>query len=113
MNHMAKLRPEIERLCRLHNFKYYVEENEGRILVKFGEGQGQLTQDEATNFWDGKLNYGAPPAPAYEEPKPQAWPQQQFGTAPNQGAHSDNIVEQIVTAAAPVVAKKLGCCIIL
>ena len=51
-NHIAKLRPEIERLCQQHHFKYYVEENEGRILVKFGEGAGQLSQGEATSFWE-------------------------------------------------------------
>src|SRR5271170_2302440 len=41
-NHLAKLKPEIEKLCQQHQFKYYVEENEGRILVKFGQGAGQL-----------------------------------------------------------------------
>lgn len=129
---MAKLRPEIEKLCRQHNFKYYVEENEGRILVKFGEGAGQFSHEEATSFWDSQKqqqqNYGpmsgyaeSPQAASYQQSQPQQYQnqyqgQQQFQGQSNQGGGGQNndIVEEVVKKAAPVIFRKLlSCCTIM
>jgi hypothetical protein len=125
-NHMAKLKPEIERLCQQHGFKYLVEENEGRILVKFGDGPGQISHGDAQNIWDNRYNtmpsypeashqqpqgYYQTPQPSYQQPPP---PQEQFQQAPPQGNQTNGVVEEIVKEAAPVIIKQLkGCCIIL
>jgi hypothetical protein len=119
-NHIAKLRPEIERLCRQHNFKYFVEENEGRILVKFGEGAGQLSQGEATNFWNSQQSSGGP-QPGYTETSAQAQsyqqhPQQSY-QQPYQGQQQqggNDMVEEVVKKAAPIIFRKLlSCCTIM
>jgi len=111
-DHIAKLKPEIERLCQQHQFKYYVEGNDGRIVVKFGQGAGQLSQGEAASYWDNRPNYA--PSQGYPGPsKPQGQQDQQYQVFANQGKQND-MVEQLVEETAPVVMKKLGgCCIIM
>lgn len=109
-----------------------MEENEGRILVKFGEGAGQLSHGEATSFWGNQQqqqqNYG--PTPGYAEPSQaasyqQSQPQQQYQNQyqgqqqyqgqSNQGAgQNDDMVEQVVKKAAPIIFRKLmSCCTIM
>ena len=111
-NHLAKLRPEIEKLCRQHNFKYFVEENEGRILVKFGEGAGQLSQGEATSFWSSQQQQGQQPPPESYQQRPHQG-QQQYQGQQSQGENND-MVEQAVKKAAPIVFRKLmSCCTIM
>jgi len=135
LNHIAKLKPEIEKLCQQHQFKYYVEENEGRILVKFGQGAGQLSQGEAASFWDNRQNYGPQlgyqqgypgpsqqqqphqqPQPSYQQPYQQPYQgQQQYQSQQNQGGQNNNdMVEQVVKKAAPFIFRKLSqCCTIM
>jgi hypothetical protein len=126
-NHLAKLKPEIEKLCQQHQFKYFVEENEGRILVKFGQGSGQLSQGEASSFWDNRPTYPSTqqgyPGTSQEYPQQQNQPQyqqqyqgqQQSGQQQgDQGGQPNNMVEEVVKQAAPVLIRKLtSCCIIL
>jgi hypothetical protein len=115
------LKPAIEDLCQKHNFKYYVEENNGRILVKFGEGSGQLSQGEAQNYWNNSPSSGSQyeytgssqpqyPQPSYQQNQYQGQQQQQ----PYQSNQNTDIVEEVVRKAAPVVIRKLrSCCIIM
>jgi hypothetical protein len=118
LNHIAKLRPEIENLCRQHQFKYYIEENEGRIFVKFGEGAGQLSHSEVPSHWGNSQNFGTSqgyPGPSQPQPyqQPQQSYQQQSQPPPDQGGQTNDL-EQVVQQAAPAIFKKLGeCCIIL
>ena len=116
-------------MCRQHNFKYYVEENDGRILVKFGEGAGQLSHGEASSFWDSQTqqqqNYGPTPgyaessqAASYQQPQQQNQYQNQHqyqGQSNQDGSGQNNdIVEQAVKKAAPVIFRKLmSCCTIM
>lgn len=130
LNHIAKLKPEIEKLCQQHRFKYYVEENEGRILVQFGQGAGQLSQGEAASFWDNRQNYGPQqghlgssqqqpyqqPQPPYQQTYQQPYQgQQQYQSQQNQGGQNNNdMVEQVVKKAAPFILRKLSqCCTIM
>jgi len=125
-NHMAKLKPEIEKLCQQQQFKYFVEENEGRILVKFGQGSGQLSQGEAASFWNNRPTYpstqqdypgSSQQYPQQEDQQPyqqQYQVQQQGGQQGYQGGQPNNMMEEVVKQAAPVVIRKLtSCCIIL
>ena len=121
-NHLIKLKPAIEDLCQKHHFKYYVEDNDGRILIKFGEGSGQLSQGEAQNFWSNLQNYGGTqsgypgssqpqyPQPTYQQNQYQGQQhQQQY-----QSNQNNDLVEEVVRKAAPVVVRKLrSCCIIM
>jgi hypothetical protein len=110
---MAKLGPEIERLCRQHNFKYFVEENEGRILVKFGEGAGQLSQGEATSFWNSQQSSSAPQL-GYAETSAQAQSYQQPYQGQQQQEGGNDMVEEAVKKAAPIIFRKLlSCCTIM
>jgi hypothetical protein len=130
LNHLQKLRPAIEKLCQQQQFKYFVEENEGRILVKFGDGAGHLSQGEAQSFWDKLQNFAAPSQsyPGTSQPQQQYQQQQQGGyqhnqgqqggyNRPNQGGQGgqgNDIVEQVVKKAAPIVFRKLRqCCTIM
>jgi hypothetical protein len=136
LNHIQKLRPAIEQLCQKHQFKYYIEENDGRILVKFGEGAGHLSQGEAQSFWDQLKNFGTPQGyagqsqPVSYQQSQQSYQQQPYQQDQNQGQqqyhqntqqanqnqnqNGDTVVEEVVRKAAPVVIKKLNsCCIIL
>jgi hypothetical protein len=114
-------------LCQKYQFKYFVEENDGRILVKFGEGAGHLSQGEAQSFWDKLQNFAASQN-NYPGTSQQQYPNQyqghnQFpgqghgqGYKPNQGqgGQGDDLVEQAVKKAAPVVFRKLRqCCTIM
>lgn len=106
-NHMAKLRPEIERLCQQHNFKYFVEDNEGRILVRFGES------GQATSFWNQQQQQSPGNTQGYAQssnPKPQqSYQQHQQGVG-----QSNDFVEQAVAKTAPMIFKKLmSCCTIM
>lgn len=122
LNHIAKLKPEIERLCQQHQFKYYVEENEGRILVKFGQGAGQLSQGEAASFWDNRPNFVAQqgyPGPSqqqqsYQQPQ-QSYQQPYQGQPQHQGGQNNNdMVEEFIEQAAPSIFRKLSqCCTIM
>jgi len=135
LNHIAKLKPEIERLCQQHQFKYYVEDNEGRILVRFGQGPGQLSQGEAASFWDNRPNFGThqgypgpsqpqqpyqqpsqQPQQSYQQPYQQPYQgQQQYQGQQNQGGQNNNdMVEEVVKKAAPIIFRKLRqCCTIM
>jgi len=116
---MAKLKPEIENLCQQHQFKYYVEENEGRILVKFGQGTGQLSQTEAVSFWDSRPNFGAQHGyPGSSQEQPQQSYQQTYQGQPqyqSQGGQDNNdVVEEVIKKATPIIFRKLGqCCSIM
>jgi len=111
-NHIAKLKPAIENLCVKQNFKYYIEENEGRILVKFGEGSGYLTEGEASDYWkklQGLENSYASASQPQNRPPQQYQQQQQYQT--NQ---SEDLVGEAIKQAAPVIIRKLRqCCIIM
>jgi hypothetical protein len=94
-----------------HSFKYYVEENQGRILVKFGEGSGQLSEGEAFSYWAKFQNLANSYASGSQ---PQGRPQQGYQHQQHQTGGSEDLVEEIVKKAAPVMIKKMGqCCIIL
>jgi hypothetical protein len=113
-------------LCQQHLFMFFVEENEGRILVKFGQGSGQLSQGEASSFWDNRPTYPSTqqgyPGTSQQNPQQQNQPQyqqyqgqQQSGQQQGyQGGQPNNMVEEVVKQAAPVLIRKLtSCCIIL
>jgi hypothetical protein len=107
-----------------------VEENEGRILVKFGEGAGQLSQGEAHSFWDKIQAFANPqqyaegsqsqsyqqPQQSYQHQQQQQYPggQQYQYNRPNQGNQNNDMVEQVVKKAAPIIFRKLRqCCTIM
>jgi len=118
-NHLDKLKPAIEQLCQQHQFKYYVEQNEGRILVQFGQGAGQLSQGEAASYWSNRPNYNVQQGPSqsqgYQPQQQYQQPQQQFQYQESQGqGNQGDVVEQIIKEAAPGIFKKLRqCCTIM
>jgi DNA-nicking Smr family endonuclease len=77
VNHIQKLKPAIEDLCRRYGFEYSTEHNEGRILVKFPQQGGFLAPG-------GVPNYPQQPQPTYQQPQ-QAYQQQ--GQQGQQGQH--------------------------
>jgi hypothetical protein len=97
-----------------------VEENEGRILVKFGEGAGQLSQGEAHSFWDKLQSFSNPQcaegsqSQSYQHQQQYQGGQQNQYNRPNQGNQNNDITEQIVNKAAPIIFRKLRqCCTIM
>jgi hypothetical protein len=106
-NHMAKLKPEIERLCQQHNFKYFVEENQGRILVKFGQGSGFMSQDEASSYWNQNQGYSQQ---GYQTSSQQAYTQPQPAY---QGGYQGNQDQEVIEEAVPLLKKLLSCCTVM
>lgn len=73
-DHVAKLKPAIEDLCRKHQFEYSREHNEGRIYVKFtGGAQGVFPAP-------GPAHYVQQPQQAYH---PQQQPSYAFAANGN------------------------------
>ncbi|KAF1918475.1 hypothetical protein BDU57DRAFT_586870 [Ampelomyces quisqualis] len=102
-NHVQKIKPRVEQVCRDLGLQYRTEENEGRIFV---------------NLQGGSVDHMPPPpsAPGYGGyPGQHGGPQHggpQHGGQHQQQSQNDEI-EQMVKKGLPKLLKKLGCCTVM
>ena len=119
-NHVQKIKPRVEQVCRELGLQYQTEENEGRIYVNLQGGAvhsmppppqhpqygGGVYPGQQQN---GGQNYG-------QQHGQQAWGGQQHGGQQHGGQHQqqqnnqNDEIEQMVKKGLPKLLKKLGCC---
>lgn len=108
-NHVQKIKPRVEQVCRELGLQYRTEENEGRIFV---------------NLQGGNVDHMPPPpqAPSYGGyPSGQHGGHgQQHGGQQHGGQHhggqqqgQNDEIEQMVKKGLPKLLKKLGCCTVM
>ncbi|KAF3047149.1 hypothetical protein E8E12_011474 [Didymella heteroderae] len=116
-NHVQKIKPRVEQVCRELGLQYQTEENEGRIYVNLqggavhqmppppqhpqyggggypGQHGGQHGGQQHGGQQHGGQNYG----------------QQHGGQHQNQQNNQNDEIEQMVRKGLPKLLKKLGCC---
>lgn len=90
-NHVQKIKPRVERVCREMGLKYATEDNAGRVYV---------------NLTGGAADLGAVPSPYHHQPQQHHHHQQN---------NQPDEVQQVVNAVLPKVLRKLekACCVVM
>lgn len=97
-NHVQKIKPRVEKVCRDLGLQYATEENTGRVYV---------------NLTGGAADLGAVPSPYHHQyPGQQHHGQQQHG---HQQQNQPGEVQQVVNALLPKVLRKMekACCVVM
>ncbi|CRG89644.1 Smr domain-containing protein C11H11,03c [Talaromyces islandicus] len=114
VNHVQKIKPRVEQVCRELGLQYATEENAGRMYVNLTGGAAEMPP----------MHHGGHQQPHHQQPQqphyggggyPGQQPQQQqhYGQGQHQNGQQDEI-EQIVEKVLPKVLRKLGdCCIVM
>ncbi|KAL1977730.1 hypothetical protein VTN31DRAFT_589 [Thermomyces dupontii] len=90
VNHVQKLKPRVEQVCRDLGLRYHTEENAGRIFVDLTGG-----------------------TTGHHPPPPGGHPSQHHQPGQHQHFHQDE-VDQLIGKVLPKVVRKLGdCCIVM
>lgn len=101
-NHVQKIKPRVEKVCREMGLQYATEDNAGRVYV---------------NLTGGAADLGAIPSPYHHQPQQHQYPGQQHHQ--QQHHHQQNNqpdeVQQVVNAVLPKVLRKLekACCVVM
>ena len=99
VNHIQKLKPKVEQLCRELGLQYTSEENSGRIYVNLTGGPAHMPpQQHGQPHGGGQQHHGGT----------------QPGQQPNPNQGQNDMVEEVITKFLPKLLKKLdGCCIVM
>lgn len=118
-DHVQRLKPRVEQVCRELGLRYETEENAGRIYVDLTGGQPQQGGGSGGGGAAGGETYAPPPPHHQQHQQPhhggqqQHHPQQQHQQQqqPQQEQQQpDDLAEKIVTR----LVKKLGdCCVVM
>nr|KMM66952.1 smr domain-containing protein [Coccidioides posadasii RMSCC 3488] len=102
-NHVQKLKPRVEQVCRDLGLQYCTEENAGRIYVNLTGGPAQMPPYEP---------HHPPPHQQPQHHYPQHAPQAHEQQQQQQG---NTFVEEAVRRAVPTLLRKLekACCIVM
>ncbi|KAF7172521.1 hypothetical protein CNMCM5623_004721 [Aspergillus felis] len=105
VNHVQKIKPRVEQVCRELGLQYATEENAGRIYVNLTGGPAEMPPSTGHGHGQG---YGHGQQPHQQYPGQQPHHQQQ-------GGQQQNEIEQVVNAILPRVLRKLekACCTIM
>lgn len=103
-NHVQKIKPRVEQVCRELGLQYATEENAGRIYVNLTGGPAEMPPSTGHAHGHG---HGQQPH--------QQYPGQQPHHQPQQGGQQQDEIEQVVNAILPRVLRKLekACCTIM
>ncbi|KAL3479742.1 hypothetical protein BJX99DRAFT_60695 [Aspergillus californicus] len=98
-NHVQKIKPRVEQVCRELGLQYATEENEGRMYVNLTGGAAQMPSKPSHGQGQGQGHGGS---------------HQQQNHQQQQGGNQDQ-VEQVVNAILPRVLRKLekACCVVM
>lgn len=115
VNHIQKIKPRVEQVCRELGLQYSTEENAGRMYVNLTGGPA--TMPPAHQYQQPQPSYGGGGYPGQQQPYPQQQQQQQHQQysqqGQQQGGQQDDL-EAIVEKVLPRVMRKLGdCCIVM
>lgn len=100
-NHVQKIKPRVEQVCRELGLQYATEENAGRIYINLTGGPAAM-----------------PPYQQHQQQQPHygggGYPGQQYGQQQGQQQGKQDDIEAIVEKVLPRVLRKLGdCCIVM
>jgi hypothetical protein len=104
-NHVQKIKPRVEQVCRELGLQYATEENAGRMYVNLTGGPAEMPPSTGHEHGQG---YGHGQQPHQQYPGQQPHHQQQGGPQQDE-------IEQVVNAILPRVLRKLekACCTIM
>ncbi|KAL1994705.1 hypothetical protein VTN49DRAFT_2175 [Thermomyces lanuginosus] len=109
VNHVQKLKPRVEQVCRDLGLRYHTEENAGRIYVDLTGGGSDGHHHQPS---------GHPPQqhhrPHPQYPRPQPGHQHHHEPHPHPQQPQQDEVDQLIGKVLPKVVRKLGdCCIVM
>ncbi|OOO11294.1 protein of unknown function DUF1771 [Aspergillus oryzae] len=109
-NHVQKIKPRVEQVCRELGLQYATEENAGRIYVNLTGGPADMSEVPAHSGYG--QSHGQYPGQQQHQQPQQHQPQQQQH---QQQQQQQDPVEEMVNAVLPRVLRKLekACCIVM
>jgi len=118
VNHIQKIKPRVEQVCRELGLQYATEENTGRIYINLTGGPAVMPPEHHYYGGDSHNQH------QYQQQQPQQQAQyggQQQSAYPGQPQYpgqqsqqQNENVEEIVNAVAPGLMRKLGsCCVVM
>ncbi|KAE8143273.1 hypothetical protein BDV38DRAFT_64734 [Aspergillus pseudotamarii] len=107
-NHVQKIKPRVEQVCRELGLQYATEENAGRIYVNLTGGPADMSEVPAHSGY-GQSHGQYPGQQHHQQPQQQDQQQQQ------QQQQQQDPVEEMVNAVLPRVLRKLekACCVVM
>ncbi|CZT47625.1 related to nuclear WD protein PRL1 [Rhynchosporium secalis] len=115
VNHVQKIKPRVEQVCRELGLQYETEENAGRMYINLSGGPA--TMPPANSYQQGQQHgrfHGQQPQSGHQQggyPGGQNHGQQQHG---NQQNGQNDEMEKLAKKLLPKLLKKLdGCCVVM
>ncbi|RAH40981.1 Smr domain-containing protein [Aspergillus brunneoviolaceus CBS 621.78] len=123
-NHVQKIKPRVEQVCRELGLQYATEENAGRIYVNLTGGPADMSQAPAHHYqqphhqqqqqqqYPGGAQQQSHQYPQHQHQQ-QQYPQQQQHQQQQGG--NQNELEEVVNAVLPRILRKLekACCVVM
>lgn len=124
-NHVQKIKPRVEQVCRELGLQYATEENEGRIYVNLQGGavQGMPPPPQAPGYGGYPAQHGGQGYGGHQQPHHGGGQQQQHGGQhggghqqqhQNQNQNQNDEMEELVKKGLPKLFRALkGCCVVM
>lgn len=105
-NHIQKIKPRVEQVCRELGLQYATEDNAGRIYVNLTGGEAVMPP--SSGHQGGSSGY-----PGHQQGYQQGHQQQQHGQ--QQGQQQPDELEELAKKILPKVLRKLekACCVVM
>ncbi|RAL07172.1 Smr domain-containing protein [Aspergillus homomorphus CBS 101889] len=121
-NHVQKIKPRVEQVCRELGLQYATEENAGRIYVNLTGGPADMSEAPPMHHPSGGYaqqqphhQYPGQQSHQYQQQQPHHQQQQYPQHQQQQQEGNQNEIEQVVNAVLPRVLRKLekACCVVM
>jgi DNA-nicking Smr family endonuclease len=119
-NHVQKIKPRVEQVCRELGLQYRTEANEGRMYVNLQGGSVDHMPPPPPSYggYPGGQHGGGQPHGGQQHGGQQHGGQQYHGGqqqhgGQNQQQNQNDDIEQMVKKGLPKLLKKLGCCTVM
>jgi hypothetical protein len=112
-DHVQKIKPRVEQVCRDLGLQYATEENEGRMYVNLQGGEvGNMPPPPQQPHYGGHPGgqHGGYPG---QQHGGQQHSGQQHGGQQHQQQDNNDEIEQVIRRGLPRLLKKLGCCTVM
>lgn len=118
VNHIQKIKPRVEQVCRELGLQYATEENAGRIYVNLTGGEAVMPPaheyQQQQPYYGGGIGGGYPGQQPQQQQQYNQYNQYNNNQQGQQQAGKQDDIEQIVEKVLPKVLRKLGdCCIVM
>ena len=118
VDHIQKIKPRVEQVCRDLNLQYATEENEGRIYVNLQGGPANMPPSGGYGGQHHQQHgHGGHQQGHQQGPQQGYQPQQGYGGQQQQhgGQNQNNEIEQLAMKLLPRILRKLeqNCCVVM